>query len=320
MNHTLEKMAEYKIINAGTGKCLNIYGENIASLRKNQNVTLWDDTGTIEQRWIIDSICANAFIRSSVDDKFALNVYRRGNPYNCDVYPLYGNEKDAQVVFVKSGPNYIIKLCHYDLVLTADIAGNGANVYWWKFDQKRYQTWKCVELPPSSGGVQRSSTCISIPQNLNQRYYGNDSIIRQYGCCVCCSCEAASFYAGYPLSLEDMKAAGVYKEDDASCVWSKISQCAFTTFSGKAQKAYYDKIRSEITSGRPVLVYMRGKYQHWVLAYGYNGTGACSADIRVLDPYGDDDTSPTGLSTTLAKSMAVQGAGEICYLVTTRRK
>ena len=69
-----------------------------------------------------------------------------------------------------------------------------------------------------------------------------------------------------------------------------------------------------------MLVYMKGKYQHWVAAYGFTGTGSSSAEIRVLDPYGESTELKNGRDTTLAHSFSIQGASEINLLVLTASK
>lgn len=313
-------MAEYKIVNSGTGKCLNIYGENVLSLKYNQNVTLWDDTGSREQRWLINAVGTSTVIKSVIDAEFALNVHRLGNPFNCDVYPLKGNETDAEVCFVKSGENYVIKLKNYDLCLTAASSENGANVYWAKLKEGLYQTWSLIELSAEDNKEGNTAISINMPVNLNQRYSRNDAVIREYGCCVCCSCDVASYYAKRDYTLEELRSKGVYSLDDASCVWSKVPSAAFSFFYGKSQGELYSKLRAEISAGRPVLVYMKGKYQHWVAAYGFTGTGSSSAEIRVLDPYGESTDVKNGRDTTLAHSFSIQGASEIRLLVLTSGK
>ena len=82
-----------KIRNAGAGKYLNIHGSNVTSLTPHQNVTIWEDSGSNEQKWQVDGATWALYtgpIRSVVNLSYGLNVYRSGNPYNCDVYPVSG--------------------------------------------------------------------------------------------------------------------------------------------------------------------------------------------------------------------------------------
>lgn len=131
----------YKITNIGANKCLNIYGNNVTTLNNNQNVTLWSDSGTNEQKWYITSVGSSAYVKSVIDLSFGLNVYRSGDPWNCDVYPISGNETDALVDFIQTSSGFKIKLHNYDLYLTAASSSDGANVYWDSESTSSYQLW-----------------------------------------------------------------------------------------------------------------------------------------------------------------------------------
>lgn len=135
-------MAVYKITNVGANKCLNIYGNNVTSLSNNQNVTLWADSGTNEQKWEITSLGSGVYVRSVINIAFGLNVYRSGSPWNCDVYPISGNETDARINIIASSGGYKIQLANYpSYYLTAGGTGNGANVYWAAFTGSNLQLW-----------------------------------------------------------------------------------------------------------------------------------------------------------------------------------
>lgn len=126
-------MANYKIVNVAANKCLNIYGDNVTSLKNNQNVTLWADSGAPEQTWVIDSLGNGVVVKSSVDNRFGLNAYRSSaSKYNCDVYPWSGNETDAKVNFVATSGGYRIKLANYDMYLDC---------------QRHWQRGRCVLGP-----------------------------------------------------------------------------------------------------------------------------------------------------------------------------
>ncbi len=131
----------YKITNVGASKCLNISGDNLTSLTNNMNVTLWDDSGTNEQKWVISSLSDSVYIKSVIDTAFGLNVYRSGNPYNCNILKLEGNGTDSLIDIQTSGNYYKVKLHNYNLYLTVGESTNGTNVYWAESSTSDYQKW-----------------------------------------------------------------------------------------------------------------------------------------------------------------------------------
>ena len=134
-------MPTYKITNVAANKCLNIYGSNVTSLTNNQNVTLWEDSDTPEQKWVIDILDSGVFVQSAINTAFALNAYR-SSTYNCDVHLLRGNQTDAAVNFIPSGDNYKIQLANYPTYyLTAAGTANGSNVYWAAATNANNQLW-----------------------------------------------------------------------------------------------------------------------------------------------------------------------------------
>lgn len=137
----LSTSGTYRITNVATGKCLNIYGDNVTSLYNHQNVCLWSNSGTNEQKWYVTSIGNGAYIKSIINQSFGLNVYRTGSPWNCDLLTISGNETDSQVDFISTSGGYKIKLHNYDLYLSADSSWDGANVYWSASSSSLYQVW-----------------------------------------------------------------------------------------------------------------------------------------------------------------------------------
>lgn len=135
-------MANYKIVNKLSDKCLNIYGDNVTVLANNQNVTIWEDSGTNEQKWSISSPFTNTNVKSVIGEGFGLNVYRGSSLWNCDVYPISGNETDSAINLVASGSYYKFQLTNYpSYYLTAAGKENGANVYWAKDTNGDDQLW-----------------------------------------------------------------------------------------------------------------------------------------------------------------------------------
>ena len=137
----------YKITNIGSNKCLNIHGDDVTTLSNGINITLWSDSGTNEQKWLVSELGTEVYIRSVIDQLYGLNVYRSGNPYNCNVYEVIGNEMDAQIDIIQAGTGtYKIKLHNYDLYLTVGSSANGANVYWSPNNGSSYQLWSFTLL------------------------------------------------------------------------------------------------------------------------------------------------------------------------------
>ncbi len=136
----------YKITNVGAGKCLNIYGNKLTKLSNGRNVTLWQDSGSNEQKWVISTTRNNeTYISSVIDGNFGLNVYRKGDPFNCNIRKLAGNEYDARVILIKTEDGFKIKLKNYAMFLTASSDENGANVYWAEESESEYQIWALTE-------------------------------------------------------------------------------------------------------------------------------------------------------------------------------
>lgn len=138
-------MATYKITNLASGLCLNIEGDNLTALYNNQNVTVWADSGTNEQRWVIDDLGGSTTVRSAIDESYGLNIYT--TTYNCDVYPIAGNANDSAVTFEwVSGKGYKVRLTNYStLYLTAAGSTNGSNVSWAADKGTDYQYWTLTE-------------------------------------------------------------------------------------------------------------------------------------------------------------------------------
>ena len=142
-------MAIYKIKSVSANKCLNIYGSNLTSLYNNQNVCLWTDGSTREQKWGISSLGSGVYVLSNVDSSFGLNVYRSGSPWNCDVYPISGNATDAKVNFIQTGNYYKIQLAyHTSYYLTAGGTTDGSNVYWAAATNANNQLWNVQHYIP----------------------------------------------------------------------------------------------------------------------------------------------------------------------------
>lgn len=304
----------YMISHAGTGKCLNVYGNEQVS--PNRNVCLWTKGPGKAQSWSIVAFGGNDKIVSGLSQTYALNYYwsaGSGNPGNCDIYLHAENDKDSCVTLIPVNEDnriYKIKLKNYDLYLTAKGGYDNADVRWEAHDSTvTSQQWQLVQF---SSDVPTTATSLKMPQNVNQRHTQNDQVIRDAGCAVCCACDVASFYRGAKYSLADMRNHRVYTTANVTCQWVNVPSAGFRTWDDTSDQAgHLRTIRSEISSGRPVLVYMQGTYQHWVVAYGYTGAGTSTSEIKVLDPYGISVNASTGQDWTLQQALEGQGAYKI---------
>ena len=178
----------YKITNLRYSTCLSVSGSNLNALTSHKNVVTNTYNNNREQWWRISSLGNNVQVKSAVNPLYGLNVYRTGSPYNCDVFPISGNETDATVniVYNSTYGAYMIKLTNYNLYLTASGSGENANVYWGSYTNDHSQYWTLTPLTLSNERYMYILTC-----NINQKYSSNDAVIKNYGCCVCCACDVA---------------------------------------------------------------------------------------------------------------------------------
>lgn len=141
-------MATYKITNVASKLCLNIDGDNITVLTDHQDVTQWSDTGTNEQKWVIDNFPSSGPILSAVDTSFGLNIWTGStNTNNCDVFPIAKNdEDDYKVNFEYSDGAYFVKLGAHDLYLTAPNATAEASIVWSAYKGNNNQKWTFTEI------------------------------------------------------------------------------------------------------------------------------------------------------------------------------
>lgn len=131
------KISNVKHANA----CMNVYGNNVVS--NNRNVCIYTSDGTDAQRWILDRNGDTVYVRSKIDERYALNVDRRsGQNWNCTIYLLEGNQQDAALTtFISYSQNdgtygsTAFALENYpDMILKADVTStsfnNLDNIHW----------------------------------------------------------------------------------------------------------------------------------------------------------------------------------------------
>ena len=116
-------------------------------------MTLWSkDTGSNEQKWVISELGSSVQIKSNIDNAYGLNIYRSGNPYNCNIYKIAGNESDATFDITSADSNGYrkVKWTSSDgtkvRYLTVNASQNGTNVYWDEVSSSNYQKWLFEEI------------------------------------------------------------------------------------------------------------------------------------------------------------------------------
>ena len=325
-----------KIRNAGAGKYLNIHGSNVTSLTPHQNVTIWEDSGSNEQKWKFDDTRTgltdfSSPLRSMVDTSYGLNVYRTGNPYNCDVYPVSGNETDSDIVLtsVIGLTAEKIRLKNYNLYLTAASTANGANVYWAAESDSNLQKWYFEtvvddEDDDDTGSGSTTSKTLTMPQNANQKYSENLSLnpkMEDMGCAVCCACDLASYYGNRKYTLQEIRDAGVFSATSINCIWANTPHMSIN--GADVTSNFLSTIKSEIDQNRPVLV-KYGKTTnadagHWVVAFKYVNSASTYSDVYVLDPAGAGDEEQ-GKVRTLQKAMEWSILDRVDFLRKTKKK
>ena len=306
-------MGIYKIKSVSSGKCINIYGNNVADLENRRRISLWEDTNSLEQRWKIENLGSNVNVKSIIDDEYGLILKCLDAPCECEINLISENEANAKINFIKVGNYYKIQLKNYNyLYLTAAGTANGSDVYWNMNSNSNNQLWIIEKIPTSKE--------LSMPQNLNQKYSNNEPHIITYGCAVCSAGDVASYYGNKAYTLQELKNAGVYTSTSALCQWYNTPDAGFTHVYDSTGYDYLAIIKSEIAANRPVIVHCTGNgSSHYVVAYKYTNNAASNSDIFVLDPTGSPD-STVGAERTLTASMAENGKNAISGVILTYAK
>ncbi|MBR4960564.1 MAG: peptidoglycan DD-metalloendopeptidase family protein [Clostridia bacterium] len=133
---------------AGTGKNLNIYGNEQVSASR--NVCLWtQDRSAYAQQWVVNSFSGIYKIITALNDSYALGRDTTDN--NCEMMLESNNDSKTSVAFVSVDADknvYKIKLniSGTTLYLTAASNTDNANVYWAANTGTNAQHWKFVEV------------------------------------------------------------------------------------------------------------------------------------------------------------------------------
>ena len=75
-----------RLFNLASGKCLNIDGSNLTYLYNGMNVTVWQDSGSNEQKWLKDECVERFYMRSYVDRNYGLVLTAGGSSNGSNVY------------------------------------------------------------------------------------------------------------------------------------------------------------------------------------------------------------------------------------------
>ena len=154
--------------------------------------------------------------------------------------------------------------------------------------------------------------------NWNQYYSGIPEAKRNVACAWTCGLDIANIFGPGKFFPSDMNLdstaywySGYTWNLPAGCSAEFENQYTVCGNSG----AYYSHIRSEINQNRPVVLRIGGRIEgsdkftktHFVVAYGYSGTGSSPAEILVFDPAKSPDgkakNDQNGWETTLNESM-----------------
>lgn len=162
------------------------------------------------------------------------------------------------------------------------------------------------------------SRTIDIPANRicnwNQFYSSiTKKINSKKGCSWTCLLDVANIYGPSSYGPSDMPDSAWSSSDGV--VWGNVpSGCLASVIAPNKQydsdSKYCTAIRTEIQNNRPVIVREKDTAGelHFVVAYGYTGTGDSFDKIMVLDPAGtqvvpETEESKKGRYTTLSESM-----------------
>ena len=312
-------MGIYKITNVATGQCLTVSGSETAVFANNRNVVLANDNNSVSQKWVINSLSTAGFVRAALNTKFGLNIYRAGSPYNCDIYPVIGNESDAIVTFAfESGNGYRIKLTTGGIEY--HLTASGENAIWTAGKGNDYQLWTVINQKTNY-----ASNILSIPSGhtCNWNQYHSD-VMNAVGSDQCCTLvaglDAANYYAMPNTSYQPSHMSAYWGETGYSWGVPGLGACMpyFVTFdvdNDIDQEEARLFIKTQIDLGRPPLVSVGTDAKnntHTVFCYGYQNFAASDSDIMVCDPANiTEPNSRAGRLDTLAGAMTYSGTPRI---------
>ncbi|GKU26503.1 RICIN domain-containing protein [Clostridium folliculivorans] len=145
----------YKLINAGSGKALDVYAAGTANYT---NVDIFTDNGTDAQKWTIYSNSDGTYKLLNVNSNKALDVYAAGTAdyTNIDIYDDNGTAAQKWSIVANSDGTY--KLINTNSKKALDVYAAGTadytNVDIYSDNESAAQKWRIVETGSSTGNGQ----------------------------------------------------------------------------------------------------------------------------------------------------------------------
>jgi len=152
-----------------------------------------------------------------------------------------------------------------------------------------------------------SGTIYNINQKGDQTNYPS---VYKWGCAVCAAGAAAAYYAKKQYEISDCDTAGLISSNGYSCTWDWDVDAGTSVQVGstytEASSVSLSAIRDEVDDDNPPILCFdysggtRGSGTHWVMVYGYEGSGTSFSQILVSDP-------ADGTTKTLAEAISYSG-------------
>lgn len=295
-----------------TGVALSVRGDSQVS--QNRDVFLYTKEDIGDQLWRVDVGNGFARIKSTLDDRYALNIYLSTG--NCDIHTWQDNQEDSKINFrTIIADDNIYKIQNYrnnadnDLYLTASKAASGGLVTWNASNGSSLQQWKLIEK--TGGSTTGTTGKIKIPIYLSQKSHPNDWF-KGNGCAVTAGIMAAAYHDNTTYNIQsfdkDIKVGNtwipLWTEGNGYSWytprgWQFQNDTIPATIPGDAETVAY--IKTYIDRGIPPLCYCPGEDGHWMLAYDYT-SGSTFDSIFIVDP-------ADGKSKTLGAGMRLSCGG-----------
>lgn len=277
-----ENGATYWICPAdNTGVALSVRGDSQVS--QNRDVFLYTKEDIGDQLWRVDVDTGFARIKSTLDDRYALNIYLSTG--NCDIHTWADNLEDSKINFRTINANdNLYQIQNYrnnadnNLYLTASKAASGGLVTWNASNGSSLQKWKLIKK--TGGGT---SGGITISPRLSQKSHP-DSWFKQNGCAVTAGIMAAAYHDNTTYGIQSFDAYWNSKKGYSWMTprgWKFQDDRTPSTILGDAETVAY--IKTYIDRGIPPICYCPGGSGHWMLAYAYT-SGSTFESILIVDP------------------------------------
>ncbi|MBM6716158.1 hypothetical protein H6B15_05750 [Gemmiger formicilis] len=304
-----------------TGVALSVRGDSQVS--QNRDVFLYKKEDIGDQLWRVDVGNGFARIKSTLDDRYALNIYLSTG--NCDIHTWADNLEDSKINFrTIDASNNIYQIQNYrnnadnNLYLTASKAASGGLVTWNASNGSSLQKWKLIK---KTGGGTGTAHEISMPVNINQKYIGNSTFVQATGCALCCGVDIASKLHNTTYSISDFRLGTDYTEywkngdPIASYNWTGPGGFDMTPtedYRAISEADTIERIRAKVRSGIPIACHAVGSggKEHWFVPYkldGSTGSTWATCGIWVLDPYNGDKNSYNGRKVPIWTAMHDSG-------------